>query len=324
MGRTFGALRISGARWGGFALAGAVLAAAATATAGMSCDVTNVRTRAHHTSLQAAVTAAAAGDRLKVAGVCVGTTVVDRKLTIRGTGSGADQAVLDGGDAGRVLEIASGAKVRIRALIVRGGRVPSEVGGGILNHGKLTLTDVTVTSNRALAGGGIYSTGDLVLDGTTTVKRNRTVSADGDGGGVYIDGGRLSMTGSSAVLHNTSGRGGGGIYGLNAGMTLEGAASVRRNEATTGGGGIYADFESTLSLNGTTSVRRNVASEHGGGVFDNSSVTMRDASAIEDNTSTLRGGGVYVGCNAGLVGADAGGNVRTNRPGNVARETGCN
>jgi predicted outer membrane repeat protein len=282
-----------------------------------------VLTHAHYASLQAAVGAATAGDRLKVAGVCVGSTIVDRRLTIRGTESGSDQAVLDGDRAGRVLEIASGVNVRLEGLVIRGGKLVQESGGGILNHGKLTLTDVTLSTNRAFSGGGIYSTGELVLDGATTVKRNRAVGPDGDGGGIYVDGGRLTMTGSSAVHHNTSGRGGGGDYGIVAGMTLEAAASVHHNESTTGGGGIYADFDSVLALNGSSSVRHNVAGEHGGGVFDNSSVTMNDASSVEDNTATMRGGGVYVGCFAELVGADPGDNVRGNHRTNVAREMGC-
>lgn len=323
MARTFGALPLGGAaRSAGIVLAGALLTAA-TATAGNTCNVTNVRSQASFGSLQAAVTAAIAGDRLKVAGVCVGSTIVDRTLIIRGSSSGSDRAVLDGDHAGRVLEIASGVTVRLEDLVIRHGKLKQDSGGGILNHGKATLTDVTVMANRAFSGGGIYSTGKLALEGATTVKRNRAAGPDGDGGGVYVDGGRLTITGSSTVHHNTANRGGGGVYGVTASMTVEAEASVHHNESTTGGGGIYADFDSTLALNGSSSVHHNVAGEHGGGVFDNSSVTMSDASSIEDNTAVMRGGGVYVGCSAVLTGADPGENVRANHRTNVAKETGC-
>jgi predicted outer membrane repeat protein len=300
-----------------------LLASASTATAGTTCDVLNVGTQAHFGSLQAAVSAATAGDRLKVTGVCIGSTVVDRRLIIRGAPSGSGQAVLDGDHAGRVLEIASGVTVRLEALVVRNGRLTQDFGGGILNHGKLTATDVTVMRNRAFSGGGIYSTGELALDGTTTVKRNQLVIGDGDGGGVYIDGGSLTMAGSSSVHHNAARRGGGGVYGVTASMTLEDTASVHHNESTTGGGGIYADFDSTLVLGGSSSVHDNLAGEHGGGVFDNSSVTITGASTIEDNTATQRGGGVYVGCGAILTGSHPGSNVQGNHRTNVARETGC-
>jgi hypothetical protein len=50
---------------------------------------------------------------------------------------------------------------------------------------------------------------------------------------------------------------------------------------------------------------------------------MSGASAIVDNTAGKRGGGVFIGCFSELTGADAGGNVRKNRPSNLAREGGC-
>lgn len=319
MARTFGALRLNGAvPWAGGGLA-LTLLVAGSALAGPSCDVVNTRSHAHHGSLQDAVTAADAGDRLRVSGVCIGTTVIDRKLVVRGVQGGG--AVLDGDRAGRVLEIASGVTVRLSGLVVRHGKVRGGVGGGILNHGKLTLTDVTVLSNRADSGGGIFSTGDLRLDGTTTVKRNRTTVDDG--GGVYVDGARLAMTDASTVQQNVAARGGGGIYGVTAELILDAATSVHHNRATTGGGGVYADFDATLALTGTSVVHDNVAGEYGGGVFDNSSVTISGASSIVDNTAGKRGGGVYVGCFAELTGADAGGNVRENQPSNVAHENRC-
>lgn len=321
MTRTFAALPNNGARLTAGALAVALLAAASLASAGPSCDVTNTRSHAHHGTLQAAVSDAVAGDRLRVSGVCTGSTVVDRKLVIRGAHAASGRPVLDGGRAGRVLEVASGVTVRLVNVAVRHGKVSGAVGGGILNHGKLTLTDVVVLSNRADSGGGIYSTGELVLDGATVVKRNRSLVDDG--GGVYVDGGQLTMTGTSAVHHNRAARGGGGIYGIAASVTLDAATSVHDNEATTGGGGIYADFDATLALTGATAVRDNVAGEHGGGVFDNASVTMSAQSSIENNTSGLRGGGVFVGCFAELTGADAGGNVGGNHPTNLSRESGC-
>lgn len=322
MTRTFGALRLTGvALFAGLALGVSVLATASLARATPSCDVKNARSRVHFASLQAAVDAASAGDLLRVSGVCVGTTVVDRKLVIRGVTTDSARPVLDGGRAGRVLEIGAGVTVRLAGLIVRHGRVSGDVGGGILSHGKLTLTDVTVLSNRAPSGGGIYTTGELVLNGTTTIKHNRATVDDG--GGIYVDGGSLTATGASAVHHNSAARGAGGIYGIGAVLTLEASTAVHHNRAVTGGGGIYADFDATLDLRGAVSVHDNVADENGGGVFDNSSVAMHDQSTIENNTANKRGGGVYVGCSAELTGADAGTNVRDNHRTNVARETGC-
>ena len=317
-----GALRLEGAAlFAGGAIAVALLAAPSIASAGSTCVVINARTRTHYEALQAAVTDATAGDRLRVSGVCTGTTVIDRKLVLQGAPGASERPVLDGGDAGRVLEIASGVTVRVEGLAISNGRVRGAVGGGIRNDGTLTLTDVVVSSNRADDGGGIYSTGELLLKGATVVKRNR--AKGDDGGGIYLGGGKLTMTDASTVHHNTALRGGGGIYAVGADVTIDGTTSVHDNEAATGGGGIYVDFDATLAASGSSAVHDNVAGENGGGVFDNSSMTMSESSSIGNNTAGLRGGGVFVGCSAALTGADAGGNVRGNQPSNVARETGC-
>lgn len=306
------------------ALAGALLAwpGAAAVAAGRDCKVTNVRAHTHHQSLQAAVDSADAGDRLRVAGICRGSTVVDRNLAIRGVRTATSgRPILDGGHAGRVLRITVGVVVDLKDLVIRRGEAVGDVGGGILNRGELTLTDVVVVGNRADSGGGIYSTGQLTLNGTSSIRQNQAV--DFDGGGIAVSGGRLTMNDSSSIHGNETARGGGGVYGVRARMTLNASSSVHDNQAATGGGGIYVDFWSTLVLNGSSTVDHNAALENGGGVFDGSSMTMNDASSIDDNVAGKRGGGIFVGCFAESTGVVPGGNVQGNRPSNRAAETGC-
>jgi predicted outer membrane repeat protein len=325
MKTSFGALRSP--RIGGATVALAsmlsILPATGVRAGGPACRVRNEDTGTHYDSLQGAVSAADPGDQIRVVGTCGGTTVIDRDLVLRGVDSDTNgQAILDGGRHGRVLEIDPGVVVEISGLLIRHGHAgQGGFGGGILNHGRLTLTDVVVTSNRADTGGGIYSTGTVTLNGNTTIKHNRTTFDDG--GGVAVMGGRLIMNDSSSLHHNHSGRGGGGLYGVHAHLTLNASSSVHDNHATTGGGGIYADFSSTLDLNGSSLVEHNVADERGGGVFDNSSVTMNDASLVDDNTAGTRGGGIFRGCFADLTGARAGGNVKSNHPSNIANESAC-
>lgn len=297
------------------------------ARAATECEVKNPRLGAQYASLQAAVDAAGAGDKLRVSGVCVGSTVIDRKLTIAGVrASGTSRPILDGDRAGRVLEIEDGVVVRLQSLVVRRGEVWLEGdetadGGGILNHGRLILTDVAVLANSAERGGGIFSTGDVTLNGTTTIARNETV--DTDGGGVALDGGTLTVNDATAIHDNSAARGGGGIYGVNAEITLNENSVVHDNRAATGGGGIYGDFETTVVLNGSTAVHHNRALERGGGVFDGTRLTMNGASSITDNVAGTRGGGIFAGCYAELTGADPGVNVTGNRSGDVRFEQGC-
>lgn len=297
------------------------------ARAAADCEIRNPRLAAQYDSLQEAVDAANDGDKLRVSGVCVGSTVIDRKLTIAGVrGSGASRPILDGDRAGRVLEIEDGVVVRLQSLVVRRGEVWLEGdetgdGGGILNHGRLTLTDVSVLGNSAERGGGIFSTGDVTLNGTTTIARNETI--DTDGGGIALDGGRLIVNDKTAIHDNVAARGGGGIYGVNAEITLNASSVVHDNRAGTGGGGVYGDFETTLVLGGSSSVHHNRALERGGGVFDGTRLTMKGSSSITDNVAGTRGGGIFVGCYAELTGADPGDNVTGNRSGEVRFEQGC-
>ena len=72
-----------------------ILVVAATAggaygrAAASPCVVTG-RGSSSYGNLQVAVNAASAGDALEVSGTCVGTTVIDRSLTIAGVGSGSE------------------------------------------------------------------------------------------------------------------------------------------------------------------------------------------------------------------------------------------
>lgn len=326
---TMGALRSRRAgSWVAFVLAVGLhaMTPAGTASAATDCVVRNPRLAAQYDDLQAAVDAARAGDRLRVTGICVGSTIVDRKLTIFGQRpSGASRAILDGGRVGRVLEITDGVVVRLQDLVVRRGYASSEVeetadGGGILNRGKLTLADVAVLANTAERGGGIFSSGELTLNGATSIARNATV--DTDGGGIALDGGTLIVNGATTIHDNYAARGGGGIYGVDAAITLNASSVVRDNHAATGGGGIYGDFETPVVLNGSTTVHHNRAMEKGGGVYDGVTLTVNGSSSITDNVAA-RGGGIFVGCYAELDGADPGSNVKDNRSGDVRFEQGC-
>ena len=140
--------------------------------------------------------------------------LVDKDVTIAGLGA-SDTIVQAhtsrGGATQRVFEISAGAEVTIRDLTIRHGNVAgsSPKGGGILNHGTLTLARVAVTANDAVGvsgtfggtahGGGVYSDGDLsVLDSTISLNSAEggagdAVGGDGEGGGLYAAGGSARL-----------------------------------------------------------------------------------------------------------------------------------
>ena len=123
--------------------------------------------------------------------------------------------ILDGGGSSRVMEIGTGSVVTLTALSIRGGKAPEgetgatggsgfglgdpgepggpgQSGGGILNHGALPLTGVTLSGNAAGNGGAGGAGGPGIFQG---------------------DGGNGGAGGSGGALHNSRR----GVSPLNAG-----------------------------------------------------------------------------------------------------------
>jgi PA domain len=87
------------------------------------CAVSNTRTHEGHSSLQAAVDAAEAGDTLEVKGTCVGNTTVGKDLGIKGVTNKTfpGPPTLGGGGTGTVLQIANGTTTTIDGLTISDG-----------------------------------------------------------------------------------------------------------------------------------------------------------------------------------------------------------
>jgi hypothetical protein len=216
--------------------------------------------------LQAAIDAAAAGATLTL---CPGTWTVSSTISITKNlnlvGAGAGQSILDGGNAVRVLHIASGVTVTLRDLTITKGR--ASTGGGILNLGTLTLGGVSVTGNTA--------------PGTTPT--------GGIGGGIFNDSGTVTLAAGSRVTSNST-QLGGGIYNLFGTVTLQADSIVGGtnpgdgNTASFAGGGIFNDL-GTLTLQAGSSVTGNTASFGGGGIYNNlGTLTLEPGSSVTGNT----------------------------------------
>jgi hypothetical protein len=132
-------------------------------------------------------------------------------LTIDGRTTGV---TIDGNNASRVLLVDSGVQATLDHLTITHGRAPGSVyadgGGGILDHGTLTVSNSTLESNSV--GGSSGSGGGIQTDGTLTVS-NSTFSnnfANSDGGGISIIISTATVTVTSSTLTaNTAGYGGG-------------------------------------------------------------------------------------------------------------------
>jgi hypothetical protein len=267
-------------------------------------------------SVQDAVANAAPGDTITLcAGVFRATNVViDKNLTLVGAGQGDNprqDTILDGGEAGRVLEVAQGVTVTVRNLRIRNGLAPQSTdGGGISNAGDLTLNYVSVVGNSAGEnGGGILNSGTLVLDGTTvadnaaafngggientgnlTLRNNSELRHNGarSGGGIHTSIGALIIEDNSSVWFNSAGRNGGGIDILGGAVTVKTFSAVTNNEAGTAGGGI--SNLGALTLEANTVVAMNRAGREGGGILHfGPSVSVADTTIVVRNAA---GGGL--------------------------------
>ncbi|MEO8395362.1 MAG: hypothetical protein ABI700_20370, partial [Chloroflexota bacterium] len=206
----------------------------------------------------------------------------------------------------RLFAIASGGDLTLNNLTVRNGSFADESsaqfssGGGILNRGVLTLSNVNVTGNTAGNCGGGVSNGPIggfihLEDGTMTIT-NSTISGNhslGCGGGIYNNG-SLILTNSTVDNNQASGGGssffdsdcsGGGIFS-NGNLTLT-SSTISNNTAVFDGGGICG---SGLTMTDST-ISGNSAGHDGGGVFNNGTFSMI-TSSISDNTADS-GAGIY-------------------------------
>ncbi|MCA9071355.1 MAG: right-handed parallel beta-helix repeat-containing protein, partial [Planctomycetaceae bacterium] len=180
---------------------------------------------ADHTTIQAAIGAAVAGDTILVTGGAdrVHTEVginVNKVLTIQGDAGGAQvivQADPTPGVSSRVVfSVAESIEATIDNLTIRHGRT------GILNDGNLTVRNSTISQNRSrlasnsagienreiltilncsvLDNGGSAPFGGIINIGTTSLEIRNSVISDNRGAG--ISGGLVNLTIEKSRIEN--------------------------------------------------------------------------------------------------------------------------
>ncbi len=206
-----------------------------------ACDVENGTTKAENNDLSAAITAASAGDVLKIEGTCVGNFLIKKNLTLTGP-SALDHATLDGNATGNAVQITSGASVSLQHLRITNGL---SVGGIQVNQSTLDAVDIDVSGND---GGGI-----LVFQGSVTLTRSKiSNNITGDGGGILALESNLFLDGTTIADNCACGDydGGGGIFTAAGNLTFSGApSSITGNTAPDAEGGgvlIYRGIEDSI------------------------------------------------------------------------------
>lgn len=246
-----------------------------------------------------ALTQAADGDTISAAaGTYQEHLTIDKSVIIKG--AGLTKTFIDGTSNGRVVLVSKytpAAKpvittVTIENLTIESGFVSGAAGAGILNHGKLTLKLVDVTSNLISGGatasdngGGIYNDGVLAV-GNSLVHANSAY----DGGGIYNHG-ALRLQGS--VVSTNLAAYGGGLYNKGNGNVVAGITAFTQNIANLVGGGIFNETNGKVTLRRTTFNQNVVDSggNGGGGVFTDGTVTITNVTFYKN--SGPNGGGLF-------------------------------
>jgi predicted outer membrane repeat protein len=267
-------------------------------------------------SLRAEISAAHSGDTIvfspklfhsgKTTRITLSSGELDltKDLTIQGPGaggltiSGYSPANGRGGTSTdwRVFEMAPDTTVTMSGLTISKGSGEAlnsstgtawnGYGGGILNHGTLTVSGCTVSGNSAVQeGGGIFSDGKLTVSGCT-VSGNSAFY----GGGISNRG---TVTLQSSTVSNN---------------TCVNALSDSYNPPTEGGG-IFN--HGTLTLSGCT-ISGNFANYNGGGIFNDGTLTVSGC-RVSANWTFGGGDGIYNG-SAGIVTVENSSSITGNHP----------
>jgi hypothetical protein len=241
------------------------------------------------------INAASPGDTIALSGetyAMTGTVAVGKNIIITTEPGAAVILLRDSAFTGDMIKVTAG-----------GLTLQADTGGSLTLDGNKD----EVTASGSLVR--VESTGSLTMNTGVTLQKNKT---SGDGGGVYMDGGTLTMTGGSITL-NEAGGNGGGIYndGITssstmANVTISGNTANGNGSGTfRGGGGMYNYNSSPVLVNVTISgnladVPHGEGYFGGGGMSNSSSsspvlinVRISGNTAIVANDSTNGGGGMY-------------------------------
>lgn len=203
------------------------------------------------------------------------------------------------GDPGGICVAASSAKTKIKDSDIIKNSARSG-GGGLNLVGESTIEGCNITGNKAESSTGVGGGLILAFNNKSCIIKKSVISkniAGESGGGIYINGGTLSLE-SGAEININKAKNGGGIY-INAGEAGLSDCTISSNEAFEDGGAIYASCEySTITVNigekddsDDVLIEQNKAKR--GGAFygaDNARFVM-NAGKVSENYSEVGGGG---------------------------------
>lgn len=230
-------------------------------------------------------------------------TLSNKALTFQGFNT-----EINASESGSAITITGNKTVSFNDFSILNGNGTN--GGGIqLNSGNLTLTDVMLTNNDASnQGGALYigSSNSTVTLTDVTIASNTAAT----GGGIYNNG---TLTADNLTLSNNYGSNGGGLYN-NGTAILENQSTVQRNgtndtQTMLSGGGIYNTTPAMLTI--IDSDVANNEANNGAGIYNEGTLQLTNANLGSNNEAAQTGGGLYnsAGSQATLANSSAVQNV---------------
>jgi hypothetical protein len=138
----------------------------------------------------------------------------DLSGTLDIAGPGTNQLIVSGQNRTRVFSVSSSGNVTLSGLTIADGFATNDNGGGILNLGTLAISKCRIRNNQNARGigGGIFTSGNLIMR-DSIIESNSAYAAlqsifipgsvftEVRGGGLYIDGGAVTVS-NCALLNN--------------------------------------------------------------------------------------------------------------------------
>lgn len=196
-----------------------------------------------------------------------GLPFITGSITIEGNGATITRAA--GAPAFRMTDVTSGANLSLHNVTVTGFEAPAfpgfpGAGGAIFSVGALTITDSTISDNRADGpGGGVDARGGGIFDGGTLTMTNSTVTGNtAVGTGGSVGGGIIIRPGTTTVLTSDTFAGNSGNNGsdietealaLTITDTIMGTGCLLEGPVTDGGHNL--DVGSSCGFNASTDLR---------------------------------------------------------------------
>jgi chitodextrinase len=211
----------------------------------------------------------------------VGLPVITGKVTIQGSGATIARSSASGTPTFRIFDVASAGSLTLNSVTIHNGLANNgqQGGGGIFNHGALTVSGSTFTGNSSpssagTSGGGIDNSGTLNLS-TSTFSSNTAQ----EGGAVFNQ--KTATVTNSTFASNTATIYGGGAL-LNAAGTMTVSGSTFTGNVGPGGGAI--DNDTTLNISDST-FNGNTGGTNGGGAIINFGPATVTQTTISGNSS---------------------------------------